>query len=220
MRIECPDCQTAYTLPVERIPAHKAIAKCKRCGGKIVIDPGEFSAGDAPMTAEKYVSSDKEAHKPSPPAETARQSRAHDPGKDMEAYIGPKAEKYMHTFKRFTGAGRARFKLTWHWPAALVGFWWLLYRKLYLWAFVAIVLTSIPLANVLAVIGFGLGGNYLYFRQASRKIGELRSALPDANLEITLRHLGGVNRWVMVVGIVLGGVGAVGMLASVIMTVA
>jgi hypothetical protein len=185
-----------------------------------VIDPGEFTDGDPPVPAEKDVPAINRAHEDSPYSETTSPGKAHDPGKDMEAYIGPRAEKYMNTFERFTRSGRTNFKLTWHWPAALVGFWWLLYRKLYLWAVVAIVLTSIPVANLVAVIGFGLGGNYLYFRQASRKIGALRSVLPDANLEITLRHLGGVNRWVMIVGIVLGGLGAVGMLASVIMSVA
>ena len=219
MRIVCSDCQTAYTLPVGRIPAQKAIARCKRCGGKIVIDPGEIPASETPESAKSLVSTETRANEPSPHADPERRSKFHDPGKDLEAYIGPKAEKYMNTFKHFKGSGRTRFKLTWHWPAALVGFWWLLYRKLYLWAFVAFVLTSIPLANLFAIIGFGLGGNYLYFRQASRKIGDLRSALPDANLEITLRHLGGVNRWVMIVGIVLGSLGGVGMLASVIMSV-
>ena len=124
----------------------------------------------------------------------------------------------MNTFKRFEETDTPCFKLTWHWPAALVGFWWLLYRKLYLWAFAAIILASIPLANLFAIIGFGLGGNYLYYRHARKKIGELRSALPDANLEITLRHIGGVNRWVLVLGIVLGGLGAAGMLASVIIS--
>ncbi len=135
---------------------------------------------------------------------------------DLAAFIGPRADRYLDTFKQFEKSDRIQFAPTWHWPAALVGFWWLLYRKLYLWAVAAAVVAFIPLANLVAMVGFGLGANYLYFRHAQKKVGALRMALPEANLVITLRQIGGVNRWVMVLGIVLGGIGAVGMLASVI----
>ena len=57
---------------------------------------------------------------------------------DYRAYIGPRADKYLLKFKKFTtkeedvssspGIGRPFFS----------GFWWMLYRKLYVWALMAL----------------------------------------------------------------------------------
>ena len=52
MKIVCPTCNTSYKIPADRIPSGKrGVATCKRCGGKIVIEPksvksiSEFSGG-------------------------------------------------------------------------------------------------------------------------------------------------------------------------------
>jgi hypothetical protein len=193
------------------------VARCKRCQGKLVIEPAERPATDIrsePGTTAKPLGAEPEQRSGTA---DATQGACIDPLMDLTAFIGPKAEKYLDIFKGFEDDGRTRFRLTWHWPAALVGFWWLLYRKLYGWAVVALVLALVPVANLLAIVGFGLGANYLYYRHAQKKIGTIRTALPDANLFITLRQLGGVNRWAMVVAIVLGGIGLAGMLASVVL---
>jgi hypothetical protein len=40
MKIICPTCNTSYKIPGDRIPSGKrSVATCKRCGGKIVIEP-------------------------------------------------------------------------------------------------------------------------------------------------------------------------------------
>jgi len=40
MRVICPTCHTGYRIPTERIPpGRKAAATCKRCGGRILIEP-------------------------------------------------------------------------------------------------------------------------------------------------------------------------------------
>ena len=39
-RIVCPTCKATYTVPRNKLPQGKrAVATCKRCGGKIVIEP-------------------------------------------------------------------------------------------------------------------------------------------------------------------------------------
>jgi len=216
VRIVCPTCGAVYNLPAQRVPSGRVVAKCKRCEGAIIIDPADRSAGDGSASSDVGASHyDRPSERPPLSANAARTSTI-DPLMDLAAFIGPKADKYLDTFKRFEKADRTHFTPTWHWPAALVGFWWLLYRKLYLWALAAMVVAFIPLANLVAMVGFGLGANYLYYRHAQKKVGELRTALPDANLLITLKQIGGVNRWAMVLGVVLGGLGTVGMLASVI----
>lgn len=41
MKIICPTCNASYKIPGDRIPSgRRAVATCKRCGGKIVIEPG------------------------------------------------------------------------------------------------------------------------------------------------------------------------------------
>ena len=69
---------------------------------------------------------------------------------EFAAFIGAKAQKYLLKFRKFSVDGIDHFSATWHWPAFLVGFWWLLYRKMYLWAFVYFILLIIPYANVAA----------------------------------------------------------------------
>jgi len=50
----------------------------------------------------------------------------------MTAAIGPKnTGRYLKAFNAFQAAGG--FKPTWHWPAAFVTCYWLLYRKMWGW---------------------------------------------------------------------------------------
>lgn len=67
---------------------------------------------------------------------------------ELAAFIGGKAQKYLRKFRKFSIDGIDRFSATWYWPAFLVGFWWLLYRKMYLWAFVYLILLMIPYAKI------------------------------------------------------------------------
>lgn len=49
MNIVCAQCNTTYTLPDQKVPAKQAVANCKKCGGRIVIEPGSSrSDSDSP----------------------------------------------------------------------------------------------------------------------------------------------------------------------------
>lgn len=51
MKITCPSCNAVYSISKGKLPAAKALATCKRCGGSIVIDPGmTVSNGKAAST--------------------------------------------------------------------------------------------------------------------------------------------------------------------------
>jgi predicted Zn finger-like uncharacterized protein len=39
MQIVCPTCNTTYNIRSNRLPKTKATAKCKKCGGKLIIEP-------------------------------------------------------------------------------------------------------------------------------------------------------------------------------------
>ena len=122
---------------------------------------------------------------------------------ELASFIGGKAQKYLLKFKKFSFNGSDRFSATWHWPAFLVGFWWLLYRKMYLWAFVYFILLMIPYVNVGAWITLAISGHYLYYRHAKGKILRVKTLQPSGDILKTLSELGGVNKWVPVVGIIV-----------------
>ena len=75
MQIICPSCNAEYIIPDKKLPAAKALAKCKRCDGSITIDPtkivsydkaaatpeGSLPAASTPKTAEQRTSTPIEA---------------------------------------------------------------------------------------------------------------------------------------------------------------
>ena len=131
---------------------------------------------------------------------------------ELTAYIGPNAERYRPRFERFTRTGTTRFEFSWNNPAAFAGMWWYLYRKMYGWALFDFVLGVLLGWTFFVPILWGVAravtGDYLYFRQADRKIREARpvSFAPDAAATNAV-HLGrlaaegGVNAWVTWVAI-------------------
>ena len=146
-----------------------------------------------------------ESYVPSSPPPTAE---------ELTAYIGPKAERYRRRFERFTRTGTARFEFSWNNPAAFLGLWWYLYRKMYVWALVDFVLSVLLGWTLFVPILWGVAraatADYLYFLQADRRIRDVRpiSYAIDASAANAL-HLarladeGGVNRWVAWVAIAL-----------------
>jgi len=131
---------------------------------------------------------------------------------ELTAYIGPKAEHYRPRFERFTRTGTTRFEFSWNNPAAFLGIWWYLYRKMYGWALVDFVLGVLLGWTLFVPILWGVAravtGDYLFFLQADRRIREARptfsaSGAPGANpvLLARLAAEGGVNAWVTWVAI-------------------
>ena len=126
---------------------------------------------------------------------------------ELTAYIGPKAERYRPRFERFTRTGTTRFKFSWNNPAAFAGMWWYLYRKMYGWALADFGLSVLLGWTLFVPIVWGVAravtGDYLYFRQADRKIREARpissaggAPAADAAHLARLAAEGGVHAWV------------------------
>ena len=126
---------------------------------------------------------------------------------ELTAYIGPKAERYLPRFERFTRTGTTRFEFSWNNPAAFLGIWWYLYRKMYGWALADFALSVLLGWTLFVPILWGVAravtGDYLYFLQVDRRIREARptfsaSGASGANpvLLARLAAEGGVNAWV------------------------
>ncbi len=107
----------------------------------------------------------------------------------------------MSKFRKFHTDGRDHFALSWNWSAFFLGFIWMLYRKMYLWALLAFLIALTPVGFPLTMIAWGITGNYLYYLQARKKILDTKSQPISSSTARSLSELGGVNRWVWFVGI-------------------
>lgn len=119
---------------------------------------------------------------------------------EFRTFIGKKADHYLRKFRNFSGRGTNGFAVTWNWSAFFLGFIWMLYRKMYLWALVAFFIAFTPVAFPLTMIGWGIVGNYLYYLHARKKILEYKTRQGATPIILSLSELGGVNRWVSFVG--------------------
>lgn len=129
-------------------------------------------------------------------------------------FIGPNADYYLTTFKKFSSNDQPKFALSWNWPAFLpqISFLWFLYRKMYLHAFiyavgpvVATYLTGDLSASIVWCIMAGVTGNYLYYWYCREHIAEIEKAVridPVAQVK-ALKESGGVQPYVIWVGVIL-----------------
>lgn len=120
---------------------------------------------------------------------------------DLKSFIGPNYEKYCMKFKKFS-INPASFQASWNWSAFLAGWWWLLYRKMYIWAAVSFVTFCIPYLNFITWIGHGIAGNYLYYRHVQKEIAGLKTHQGE-NYAQFLPSFGGVHKWVPIVAVII-----------------
>ncbi len=165
---------------------------CDGCGKNVApegssVPPAGFNSGSSPFPSEA----------------------------DVVCFVGEKSGYYLGKFRKFQVGRVETFAPTWNWASFLGTFWWFLYRKMYLWAGVSFVVGCIPYLGLLAWIGWGIGGNYLYSRHVSAKIAEVSAVTPPDAMPALLAQLGGVNRWVVTVMIVLGVIAVIGIAAAI-----
>jgi len=123
---------------------------------------------------------------------------------EMLTYIGPNAHYYMQQFSKFNMTGIEKFAITWNWSCFGFTFLWMLYRKMYLLSVVTFIVFCIPGVNIILHIVAGVLGNFLYYGHVKQKILEIRAISSQQNKSVVFKELGGVHRWVIIVGIVFG----------------
>lgn len=122
---------------------------------------------------------------------------------EIRAFVGTNAQFYIQKFSAFTQSGTEKFSITWNWSTCGFTFIWFLYRKMYFQSLIAFVVFCIPGINIILHIVVGVVGNYLYYRHVKVKILEIRTLQSSQNITPLLQEMGGVNRWVITVGIVI-----------------
>ena len=128
-----------------------------------------------------------------------------------KAFIGPNADRYLETFKKFTGPSGPKFALTWHWPAFVFEpFLWFLYRKMYVYALIyaigpamAFYITQDLSADLIWRVIAGASANYIYFWHAKEQLAKIKGvrATGGEARQQMLGELGGVQPYVVWVGV-------------------
>ena len=120
---------------------------------------------------------------------------------EFSSYVGKNAETYIRKFRKFSVGGVDKFALTWHWPAFFLGFWWLLYRKLYVWALIAFLLSivclKIPYWFFVNSFIYALIANFIYYNKAKKNILKYKNVQRSADpsqAAVDLSKIGGVRK--------------------------
>lgn len=145
------------------------------------------------------------------------------------AIIGPKNQDfYLNRFLAFDEAGSAG--PSWNWPAALLTFFWFIYRRMWAVGFAYLVAANIlawvigmifgsagPFIALIAQVALpGMYGNMLYHAHCNQKIEEAQAASADPAYQLgVLESQGGTSRGGAIIAFVLLGIVLIGILAAV-----
>ena len=117
---------------------------------------------------------------------------------ELRIFIGRRSTKYLRRFRKFRKGRTDRFSVTWHWPAFIMGFWWMFYRKLYGWGLLELLLSLIPGAWLISRPIFAVTANYLVFKRATTSIVSLKESKSHdlSTLNDAIQRAGGIDSWV------------------------
>ncbi len=146
-----------------------------------------------------------------------------------KAVIGPRNQDYyLRRFLQFDASGKAG--ITWNLPAALLTFFWCIYRRMWLVAFGYILTANVRAVIIGAIVGEaasllllvaqtalpGMYANAIYHRHCKRKIDAAQAASGDLQQQISaLEAAGGTGKGAAIALVAVIGVAVVGVLAAV-----
>jgi Tfp pilus assembly protein PilE len=160
-------------------------------------------------------------------------------GEYYKAVLGPKNQDYyLRQFARFDADGKV--SATWHWPAFFVTFYWMLYRKMWLFALVYFILPYLYLGLVGAIAGAAghtanmlVGGGYvlyflgivfllpmyanaLYYNHCKKQISSVRASTADVQRQLgELSGKGGTSNIAIIILLIFVLVAVLGIVAAV-----
>ena len=135
---------------------------------------------------------------------------------DFAPFVGKNSEKYLTKFAKFNVGGIDSFKATWHWPAFIVPFLWMLYRKIYGWAILAFFLGFIPYVGLVTGFVWAIVANYIYYKHAKKKLLEIKQLHPAPETQkAVITVTGGVENAALIIGALIALVAVIGILAAI-----
>lgn len=117
--------------------------------------------------------------------------------KEMDLFLEKNQRYYYEKFEIMSITGN---KKSWNWAAFFLNVYWMLYRKMYLYAggafLINIILANIPyvggILNIAFAICMGLFSNSLYFDHINKNLKEIEQLYPN-NKEMIIMKKGGTN---------------------------
>ena len=104
----------------------------------------------------------------------------------IRLYVQKNADYYIAKWKLMASS---ESKISWNWAAFFFTANWLGYRKMYLYAFIYILLnlaTLVPFVGfilwIILWVGIGIYGNYLYGQKTYENLVKLKSEYPDQEI--------------------------------------
>ncbi len=104
----------------------------------------------------------------------------------IRLFVQKNADYYIAKWKIMAASGS---KISWNWSAFLFNSWWFGYRKMYLYAFIYILLNILSIVPLFGFIFWiflwimvGMFGNYLYAKKTYETLSILKSAYSDEQI--------------------------------------
>ncbi|NPA54494.1 MAG: DUF2628 domain-containing protein [Aquificae bacterium] len=127
----------------------------------------------------------------------------------IRLYVQKNADYYIAKWRLMATSGS---KTSWNWAAFFFTANWMGYRKMYLYAFIYIVLniaTLVPIIGlvlwILLWVGVGVYGNYLYGQKTYESLVKLRNEYPNEEIfkQMLVKH-GGTSVFGVILVILMG----------------
>ncbi len=200
---------------------------CDKCGAENA-DKSRFCAScGAPLSAGNRQASSEGA--PNPTSSNKENIQEY-----YEAAVGYKnTDYYLSKFTRFDTEGSG---VSWNWPAFFISFYWLLYRKMWVWALLYFLL-PIPLAIIEAVLSpvseaavgvvylvylisifvvFPMYANAIYHRHVKTKIQKAENYSTDREKRLRiLTAEGGTSGIALIIILIFVFIAIIGILAAI-----
>ncbi len=104
----------------------------------------------------------------------------------IRSFVQKNADYYLAKWKVMATTNS---KISWNWAAFLATTLWMGYRKMYLYAFLVILITLLEFIPIVGLIvwlalwiGIGMFGNFLYGKYTYNKLVELKTTFQDEEL--------------------------------------
>jgi Tfp pilus assembly major pilin PilA len=201
---------------------------CNKCGAENADNSHFCSSCGAPISTHDQQVSCNGASNP------ISGSKKGDIQEYYESVVGYKnTDYYLSKFIRFDSEGPG---ISWNWPAFFISFYWLLYRKMWVWALLYFLL-PIPLGIIEAIlspvseatvgivysaflaaifIAFPMYANAIYYKHIKAKIQKAKNYSPD--IEKQLRMLaaeGGTSGVALIIILIIVFIAIIGILAAI-----
>lgn len=170
---------------------------CSECGAKILTEQDYidiFKNKNSEMIDESYIKEEN----------IIDYNKVFDTitKEEIVAFIGRKSNSYY--LDKWANLKLSNKYVSWNWWAFFLSSYWLLYRKMYLWGFITIVINFVSIGGV--VIGetiipplvlsiiLALFGNSIYYNHAKEKIYKVKKKnLSKENELKAIKKRGGIN---------------------------